>query len=328
MSRSGNGEGVPSSAGERGRSRTSRRIHAPREAVYAAFMNPKALEVWQAPEGMTGQVHDFDASEGGGYTMSLFYPRSSGEAHGKTADGEDRFTSRFVELHPPERITQVVTFDSEDPAYAGGMRMEVTLEEEKDGATLVTLDFQGIPPGVRPEDNDAGTRSSLEKLARLLDAEEEGGGPVIRRLRRQPILYLRGEVAWAEAPAFFDRAFPALFRHLEATGGALDGPPLSCTRVRTADGMEVEVGVPLRDPVEGDGEVLAGEIPPVEVATTFHVGSYAGLSESYGALAEFVEGAGRRATGVAYEFYVDEPGQVPTDRLRTRIALVLAEEES
>jgi hypothetical protein len=33
----------------------------------------------------------------------------------------------------------------------------------------VTIAFANIPPGIRPEDNDAGTRSSLEKLARYVE---------------------------------------------------------------------------------------------------------------------------------------------------------------
>jgi uncharacterized protein YndB with AHSA1/START domain len=37
------------------------------------------------------------------------------------------------------------------------------------GGTEVTMRFEHIPPGIRPEDNDAGTRSSLEKLARYVE---------------------------------------------------------------------------------------------------------------------------------------------------------------
>jgi hypothetical protein len=48
------------------------------------------------------------------------------------------------------------------------MTMVVTFEDRDDG-TEVTIAFEGIPPGIRPEDNDAGTRSSLEKLARYTE---------------------------------------------------------------------------------------------------------------------------------------------------------------
>ncbi|MGH2534509.1 MAG: SRPBCC domain-containing protein [Thermomicrobiales bacterium] len=148
--------------------RTSRVIRASREALYRAFTDPAALAVWQAPGEMTGKVHNFDARVGGGYQMSLFYPASEQEFRGKTAEREDRFTARFVELTPPSRIVQAITFDSENPAFAGEMTMTVTFEEGN-GGTDVTIMFDHIPSGIRPEDNDAGTRSSLEKLARYVE---------------------------------------------------------------------------------------------------------------------------------------------------------------
>jgi uncharacterized protein YndB with AHSA1/START domain len=148
--------------------RTSRHIKAPRAAIYRAFTDPAALAAWQAPDAMTAQLHAFDARVGGGYVMSLFYPAFEQESRGKTTEREDRFTARFVELTPPSRIVEAITFDSADPAFAGEMIMTVTLEES-DGGTKVTIAFDRIPPGIRPEDNDAGTRSSLEKLARYVE---------------------------------------------------------------------------------------------------------------------------------------------------------------
>jgi uncharacterized protein YndB with AHSA1/START domain len=148
--------------------RTSIVIKASREALYRAFTDPEALASWLAPEGMTGKVHEFDSRVGGGYRMSLFYTSSEPTNRGKTAELEDRFSARFLELTPPARIVQAITFDSTDPAFAGEMTMIVTFEE-KDGGTEVTILFEQIPPGIRPEDNDAGTRSSLEKLARFVE---------------------------------------------------------------------------------------------------------------------------------------------------------------
>ena len=150
------------------RTRTSRVIKAPRDALYRAFTDPTALAVWLAPGEMTGQVHAFDARVGGGYRMSLFYPASEQVYRGKTSEREDRFTARFVELTPPTRIVQAISFDSVDPTFSGEMTMVVTFEE-RDGGTEVTIVFEHIPSGIRPEDNEAGCRSSLEKLARYLE---------------------------------------------------------------------------------------------------------------------------------------------------------------
>ena len=155
--------------------RTSRVIKASREALYRAFTDPAALAAWLSPGEMTGKVHEFDARVGGGYRMSLFYPSSEQVYRGKTSEREDRFTARFVELTPPTRIVQAISFDSVDPAFSGEMTMVVTLED-RDGGTEVTILFEHIPSGIRPEDNEDGSRSSLEKLARYVESGSGSSG--------------------------------------------------------------------------------------------------------------------------------------------------------
>jgi uncharacterized protein YndB with AHSA1/START domain len=72
---------------------------------------------------------------------------------------------RFVELAPPHRIVEAVTFVSTDPAFFGEMTLTTTFEEVS-GGTAVTLVFENLPPGLRAEDNEAG---SLEQLARRFE---------------------------------------------------------------------------------------------------------------------------------------------------------------
>jgi uncharacterized protein YndB with AHSA1/START domain len=148
--------------------RTSRFIKAPPEAVYAAFMDPAELVAWLPPAQMTGKIHAFDPRVGGGYRMSLFYPADERAFRGKTSEKEDRVNVRFVELAPSRRIVEAVTFDTTDPAFFGEMTIEVTFEEAA-GGTDVTFLFTNLPPGVRPEDNEAGTRLSLDQLARRFE---------------------------------------------------------------------------------------------------------------------------------------------------------------
>ena len=144
--------------------RNSKLIKASAEEVYRAFTDPDALVVWQAPGEMTAEVHEFDLRVGGGYAMSLLYPQSQTSPVGKTYEREDRFRSQFLELTPHTRIVEAITFDSDDPAFSGKMFMVVTLAERTDG-TEVTIVFENIPVGIAPADNEAGTESSLEKLA-------------------------------------------------------------------------------------------------------------------------------------------------------------------
>ena len=147
---------------------TSQFVKASPAEIYAAFMDPDVLVAWLPPAEMTGQIHTFDARVGGGYRMSLFYPPEERVHRGKTAEREDRVNVRFVELAPPHRIVQAVTFDSADPAFQGEMTMTWTFEAAP-GGTRVTVASGNLPPGVRAEDNDEGSRLSLEQLARRFE---------------------------------------------------------------------------------------------------------------------------------------------------------------
>jgi len=137
----------------------------PRE-IYRAFLDPDLIASWLAPDEMTLRVHAFDAREGGEFRMALAYPEGEGGA-GKTTADMDAYHGRFVELVPDRRIVEVIEFESDDPGFAGEMRMTVTMAPTRQG-TYVTIDFDGIPPGIALADNEEGVASSLEKLSELV----------------------------------------------------------------------------------------------------------------------------------------------------------------
>src|SRR6266436_9619281 len=126
---------------------TSRVIRARREELYAAFLGPAAIIDWLPPAEMTGEIHEFDVRVGGGYRMSLFYPPDERAFRGKTSDNEDMVNVRFVELAPPRRIVEAVSFVTSDPAFLGEMTMTATFGEVT-GGTAVTLVFKKLPPGL------------------------------------------------------------------------------------------------------------------------------------------------------------------------------------
>jgi hypothetical protein len=72
-----------------------------------------------------------------------------------------------VALDEPRRIVQAVTFDATDPAFQGEMAMTIMITPGDEGAE-VTIAYGNVPTGIRPEDNDAGTRDSLHKLEAYL----------------------------------------------------------------------------------------------------------------------------------------------------------------
>jgi uncharacterized protein YndB with AHSA1/START domain len=148
--------------------RVSRMIKAPRHTIYQAFLDRQAVAAWMAPDTMRGHVHTFDPREGGQFRISLTY-RNPGEAQrGKTAEDTDTYHGRFVKLVPDEKIVEVIEFETQEPGFAGEMTMTVMLVEVE-GGTEVSLLFENVPTGIRPEDNEAGSRQSLQKLAALVE---------------------------------------------------------------------------------------------------------------------------------------------------------------
>jgi hypothetical protein len=75
---------------------------------------------------------------------------------------------RVVALARPRRIVEAVSFITSDPAFFGEMTLMATFEEVS-GRTEVTLVFKNLPPGLRAEDNEAGSHLSLEQLARRFE---------------------------------------------------------------------------------------------------------------------------------------------------------------
>ena len=78
---------------------------------------------------------------------------------------------RFVEMDPPRKIVEAVSFVTTDPAFLGEMTMTATFEEMP-GGTEVTLVFKNLPPGLAAEDNEAGARLSLNQLARRFECQD------------------------------------------------------------------------------------------------------------------------------------------------------------
>lgn len=152
--------------------KNTKRIKAPVAAVYSAFSSADALEQWLAPDGMTGKIHSFGFKAGEGYEMSLYYPDDETQFSGKTGNHEDRFTARFVEIIPNQKIVQVTEFHSDDDSFKGVMRMTVLFEPKGD-ETLITMLFDDIPSGIKPEDNEEGTRQSLDKLAKYVENQSK-----------------------------------------------------------------------------------------------------------------------------------------------------------
>ncbi|MFD5480377.1 SRPBCC domain-containing protein [Streptomyces hawaiiensis] len=150
-------------------SRVSGHVDAPRAAVYRALVSAEAIARWRVPDGMSGEVHEFDAREGGGFRVSLTY--EAPDASGKSAAHTDTYHGHFARLVPDEQVVEVLEFEAADPALRGAMTLTTTLTVAEGGGTEVLMVHEGIPDAVPAADNETGTRMALANLARLVETD-------------------------------------------------------------------------------------------------------------------------------------------------------------
>jgi uncharacterized protein YndB with AHSA1/START domain len=144
----------------------SRLIDAPRERVYEALLDPAAVARWKFPTGMSCEVHEFDAREGGAIRVSLTYdaPDRTGKTEGRT----DTYHGRFVTLVPGELVVEADEFETDDPALRGEMLITIRLSDAPAGTRLDAV-HDGLPEGVSTADNELGWREALSRLAALVE---------------------------------------------------------------------------------------------------------------------------------------------------------------
>ena len=149
--------------------RATRWIDALSARVYRALLDPLAVQQWMVPDGMTSEIHSFDAREGGTFRISLTYDAPT--TAGKTSAQTDSFHGRFVRLVPDTEVVQAVEFESDDPAMQGSMTISYLLADSGDGTELTGV-HENLPPGVSPADNELGWNMSIDKLATLVERDD------------------------------------------------------------------------------------------------------------------------------------------------------------
>ncbi len=149
--------------------RVHRYISAPRAAVYRALLDAKAVQQWMAPDGMTSEVHVFESHEGGAFRISLTY--DSKDEVGKSSAHTDTHHGRFVTLVPDARVVQTTEFETSNPGMRGEMTITIELKDAPSGGTYLVVTHDKLPSTLSAADNEIGWRSSLDKLATLVEPQ-------------------------------------------------------------------------------------------------------------------------------------------------------------
>ena len=92
-----------------------------------------------------------------------------------------------------------------------------------------------------------------------------------------------------------------------------------------ADQLRSDAGVVVPDGVALPTPLTEQRLPGGSYACTLHVGPYERLGDVWQRLmGEWIPGSGKRVAGVSYERYLNMPGSVPKEELRTEICVPVA----
>jgi len=141
----------------------------------------------------------------------------------------------------------------------------------------------------------------------------------IKELPAQPVLSIRARCAVQELPQLLGVSFGAIAQHLGRLGEQPAGAPFVVYYNMDMQNLDVEIGFPVSHSLSEQGKIQASQIFDGKFATCLYVGSYDDAAPAYDSLTKFVAEKGFEPTGVAYEFYLNDPQTVPPAELQTQI---------
>jgi effector-binding domain-containing protein len=139
----------------------------------------------------------------------------------------------------------------------------------------------------------------------------------------QSALSVRVKTSVQNLPQEMGKAYGAIGQYLGELGKQPAGAPFAAYYNMDMQNLDVEIGFPVKEPLPAKGDIQASTIPGGKKATCLHLGPYDAIEPAYEAIMKWMKDNGYEATGVSYEFYLNDPNEVSPKDLKTQIAFPL-----
>lgn len=134
-----------------------------------------------------------------------------------------------------------------------------------------------------------------------------------RQFEEQPTLVMITKVPEKMISDFIGKAFHTVAGYIGRSEVDFAGPPFA--RLRALDErfsqFEVEAGFPIDRALEGEGEVLASNLPSGPVATVTYMGPYDQMKPAYDSIYRWIEEQGGKPDGAPWEIFFSDPTEQP-----------------
>jgi effector-binding domain-containing protein len=135
--------------------------------------------------------------------------------------------------------------------------------------------------------------------------------PEIVELVPQDAVAVRGDVAFAELPEFFGRAFAESAAAAAACGVTIIGPPFGFYPEMPTMTVAVEAGFPVSGPIEPRGNAHPLVLPGGRAVQAMHIGPYDTMVQTYAALQSWMAERGLHPAVGMWESYLSDPQAEP-----------------
>ena len=139
----------------------------------------------------------------------------------------------------------------------------------------------------------------------------------------QPTLAVRTHASVEKLPQVLGEAYGAIGQYLGSLGEAPGGAPFVAYYNMNMEDLDIEAGFPVTKPLPGKETIQSSLMPAGKFATCLYKGPYNECGPAYEELSHWIQEQGYETTGVAYEFYLNDPAQTPPQELKTQIVFQL-----
>ena len=139
----------------------------------------------------------------------------------------------------------------------------------------------------------------------------------------QAALTIRTRTAVQDLPQLIGKAYSAIIQHLTQLGQYPAGAPFAAYYNMDMQNLDIELGFPLAEPLPPGGDIMPVIYPAGDYASLLYVGPYDQCGPAYEELTHFIQEQGREPTGVAFEYYLNDPSEPPFEEPQTLIVFPL-----
>lgn len=139
----------------------------------------------------------------------------------------------------------------------------------------------------------------------------------------QPVLCVHKVTPVFELQQVLGNVYGELGAYMAELGETPVGAPFIAYYNMDMQALDIDVGFPVSRMLPSRGEIRADTIPAGHYATCVHRGPYSEIGNAYERLTQWIEEKKLEPSGVAYEFYMNDPMVTAPEALLTEVRFLL-----